>query len=286
MDPSCYRLQRLQVTKCNLRWFFGSSWQITWMCCDSLTVVFKCTVDIISITITGSENDFKPRGLLGGRGVLSVWATLSYSDPVTCVKNDCNKFVAGIQHYHLFRLDNWWLGGVMVLTYLHSDLHWNTVMFRLTEALLFMYPSPWWILVPQLHWWWHIIMRRHTQLKVDWMSFLSFLSLNWELIQWEFVKGAFWRLSWIPALTEPPLDFISLIKASLLLLCLHFWRFFRHHARINWSEQQTSSLWYFGPECNKPQQVSHEFVFEWNRIKYRSHCILYEVRGQCGEIWL
>lgn len=31
--------------------------------------------------------------------------------------------------------------------------------------------------------------------KVDWMSFPSFPSLNWELILWEFVKAAFWRRS-------------------------------------------------------------------------------------------
>lgn len=35
--------------------------------------------------------------------------------------------------------------------------------------------------------------------KVDWMSFPSFLSLNWELMQWEFVKAAFWRRSLDPS---------------------------------------------------------------------------------------
>lgn len=35
--------------------------------------------------------------------------------------------------------------------------------------------------------------------KVDWMSFPSLLSLNWELMQWEFVKAAFWRRSLDPS---------------------------------------------------------------------------------------
>lgn len=75
------------------------------------------TWHIVSIIITGSENDFKPRGLWGGRGVY----ILIFRSCHLC-KNDCNKSEAGIHHYYLFRLDNWWLGGVMVLTY----LHWNT----------------------------------------------------------------------------------------------------------------------------------------------------------------
>lgn len=99
------------------------------MCCVSLTLGFKCTVGIWAVwpdtSFPSSSQALKmtlnPEVYEEGAASYLFDLHLIFRSCHLC-KKDCNKSVAGLQHYHLFRLDNWWLGGVMVLTY----LHWHT----------------------------------------------------------------------------------------------------------------------------------------------------------------